>query len=339
MNATVRKPDVPVKIRIVYSLYYLSLYLMNIVSLCSCNVFMRHQVSDIIDKTEELTNMFMMEVDTNVAYRKMRSFVVFEVALLVFVNGVTTMIYVYVMYDASALSILVPVLESLGCMCNSLMITQFVSLVMLLRHICKCMNRDLRSCCDILEDSSRYSITRSHPGGVATFRPAASLRNQIHGLRIAYSRLCTVTRFVASYYGLPNLLGASWLFMSIVSILYTTLYLFTNGAHPKGTAERYSDISCSVSWCIYCGILITAMAMSCHLVGDETAKMMFHTQKLLLHTDLGKETGKELKKFCSQLKYLKLEFTAFGFFTLNLPFLNAFISTCFVYFVIMFQLK
>lgn len=62
-------------------------------------------------------------------------------------------------------------------------------------------------------------------------------------------------------------------------------------------------------------------------------------KNLLLHRDIGKETKNELKTFCSQVKYLKLELTACDFFAFNLPFMNSFISMCFAYFVIMFQLK
>lgn len=285
-----------------------------------------------------------MRVDRNVTYKKMKKFVLFETIVSLLFNGVIDVTYVYFKYNSSILMTLSLVFESLACMCNSLIVLQYVSLAMFLRHICNCINNDLEICYDMCEDFCTYSIIRSHPGRAGTFRlprmkQDVSLRNKVHYLRVVYSRLSVVIRLLNSYYGLSILMIVSWLFTSIVSVLYSTIFIFTDSTYTETAFERYANASGSLSWCIYCGILMAMITTSCHLVGDETDNTMFHIQNLLLHHGTGNETEKELKIFCSQVKYLKLELTACGFFTLNLPLLKSFISVCFAYFVIMFQLK
>lgn len=342
---TVRGNETPVKIRIVYVMYYLTLHLTNIVFLCVCSIFKRRQIPQIFRQIEELGNMFMIKVDRNVMYyNSMRKFVMFETAFLLY-QIATSSIYVcvYVMYDSSVLTCLLSAVESLGCTFNSLMIIQFMSVIMISRHICKCINHELEICCDMIENSSRYSI-KSRTGGVSISRSLdmkifSCIRNHIHGLRLVYSRLNTVTRLVNAYYGPPILLGVSWLFMGVVSVLYATLYFFIYVSYTDNNFIRYANISVAVSFCIYCAILMAILTATCHIVGSETETTVFHIQKILLHRNLGKQTENELKKFCSQVIHLKLDTSACGLFKLNLPFLNNFINTVFAYFIIMFQLK
>jgi hypothetical protein len=344
INYVVNDSEIPVKTIIAYTLYYLSLYLMNIISLCLCNIFNRHQIPKIIDKIEQIRNMFTTKLDKNVVYKRMRRFVLFETIVLLLCSSVMLIWSVYVTHNASILNRVLDTIEILGSISNSVMIIQFVSVVMFLWHTCKCISNEVRICCDIIEDCYRYSTIRPYPGGVSVFRKhnvkiADHLWNQIHGLRIAYSRLCTVTRNVSSYYGFPILLSISWLFTHIVTVLYSALFSFIYNSNTDNALLRHSIFFLFLLYCIYCGILIIIITTSCHLVGNETDNCMLHVQKLLLQHGLGNEIDEELKQFCCQLNYLKLKFSACGLFTLNLQFLNSFFSTSFAYFVITFQWK
>lgn len=344
---TVRRKEIPVKITIVCLLYYLSLHFTNIISLCVCSIFRRRHISQIVHKIDELRNAFIIKMDRNILCKRVRNFVMFEtIFLLLYI--VTNIIYVYVnvMNDPSVLKCFMFLLESLGCTFNSLLIIQFVNVITISRHICKCINHELEICCDMIEDSFRCSIIRSHIRGVSIFRsldvkvkPFGRLRNYIHGLRIVYSRLNSVTRLINAYFALPILLGISWLFMSVVSVLYATLYFFVYISYTDNSFIRYGSISVDVSFCIYCGILMAMLTTTCHIVGSETEKTIFLVQKILLYPDLGKQTENEFKKFCSQLIHLKLEISACGLFELNLSFFNNFTNKFFAYFIIMFQLK
>jgi hypothetical protein len=216
-----------------------------------------------------------MKLGTNVVYKRMRRFALSEKIVLLLFNGVVNVLYVYFMYDSSILMTLLPILESLGCPCNSLIIIQFVSIVMFLNYIFNFINHDLGNCYDVFEDSCRYAAIKSHTGGVSTFRSpgmklAGFLRNKVHDLRIPYSRLSSVMCLVNSYYEFSILLVVSWLFATVVSVLYVTLFFFVNGTYTDNGAQGYSNISGSVSWCIYCGILMAMITTLCHLVSNET---------------------------------------------------------------------
>jgi hypothetical protein len=138
-----------------------------------------------------------------------------------------------------------------------------------------------------------------------------SWREIIFGVReqkVEYhcSRLCTVTRMISSYYGFPILLSVSLLFMSTVLVLYSILCFTIYSSYTDSILERYVNLSQSIWYYIYCGILMIIITMSCHLVGSETDNIMLHIEMLLLHHDLRNETEKELKQFCFQLNCLKL---------------------------------
>lgn len=344
INTIVHNTESSLKIIIIHTLYYLSLYSMNITSLCVCNIFNRRQIAEIIEQIEQIRNIFITKVDTNVVYKRVGNFVLFETLVLLLINSVMLMTYAYFTQNSSVLTSYFAAFELLVSMSNSVMIIQFVNFVMLLRHTCNCIGKEVGLCCETIEDRYRYSTIRSYPGGVSVFRSpsvkiADYLWNQIHDLRIAYSKLRTVTSKVNSYYGFPILLSVSWLFMSIVLVLSSTLLTFIYSSNTDSTFERYSNFCHSIWHCIYCGILIIIVTMSCHLVGNETENIMIQVQKLLLKQDLGNEIEKELKQFCCQLNYLKFEFSACGLFTLNLQFLNSFLSMSLAYFVITFQWK
>ncbi|KDR10656.1 hypothetical protein L798_14333 [Zootermopsis nevadensis] len=344
INFIVQDSDIPDNIAIASVLYYLSLHFTSIIYLCLCNIFRRRNLPLIIDKIEELCNIFTMKVDTNLVYKRMKWFVIFETTVLLLINGTVNAIYLYSEYDSSILETFWLIVEVIGSLCNSLIIIQFVSIVMLLKYILKCINHELGYCYDVLKDSCRYSIIRIQPGGLKTFRSPgtkliSSLCNKVHGLRITYSRLSAVISLVNSYYGFTILMLVSWLFITIVTVLYDALLLFFDSEHTDNLIEYYYDVFDALSLCIYSVILMAVITTSCHLISDETEDTIFHIQNLLLCRDIGKETEKELTIFCSQVKYSKLELTACDLFKLNLPFMKSFISACFAYFVIVFQLK
>jgi len=69
IDNTLHDTKIRVKITIVYILYYVFLYLTSIISICDCSVFKRRKITVILDKIEELSNMFKMRVDRNVTYK------------------------------------------------------------------------------------------------------------------------------------------------------------------------------------------------------------------------------------------------------------------------------
>jgi hypothetical protein len=113
INVIVHDTEIPVKIIISHILYYLSLYLMNIISLCLCNNFNRRQIPKFIDTIEDVRNICVTKVDTYVVYKRMGRFVLFETIVLLLVNSVMIIMYLYFVHNPSILNRFVSTFETL----------------------------------------------------------------------------------------------------------------------------------------------------------------------------------------------------------------------------------
>ena len=383
----------PGKITIVNVLYTISLYLTSVVSLCLCGVFRRHLISDIIDRLEAIINTFMKAVAKNIVKRTRKLIFLLE-GLILGVSCFVNAVYIYRECEYSLWNCLPPVLETLSCMCNSLLIAQFVILVLILREQYKYINEILVKSA---EDALRLPVATFQTGRprevlsiencllpsrlprnrlsqnneihvksaedalrlpMATFqtgRPRDVLsiencllpsrpprnqlsQNQVFNCRLIMTKVISVSGLTGSYYGFPVLLATFWIFTDIVVVLYS-LFFHLSTRYYKDELTKFVFILEHVMWCVYCAMLITMMALSCHLTSEEANTTMFHVQNILLHQNLGQDTIAELDKFSHQLSNMKNEITASGFFVLNLEFLYGFFGVTLAYFVIMFQLN
>jgi hypothetical protein len=340
------KPGTPGKITILNVLYTISLYLTSVVSLCLCGVFRRHLISDIIDRLEVIINIFMKAVFKKIVKRTRKTIFLLEILIL----GVSCFINALLVYrecDLTLWNCLLPVLESLSCTCNSLLIAQFVTLVLILREQYKYINEILVKSA---EDALRLPMTTfqsGRPREVLSIencllppRPPRNRlsQNQVFNCRLIMTKLFSVSGLTGSYYGIPVLLVIFWIFTNIVVVLYSLFYKLST-SYFQDDLIKFVFILEYVMWCVYCAMLITMMALSCHLTSEEANTTMYHVQNILLLPNLGQDTIAELDKFSYQLSNMKNEITASGFFVLNLQFLYRFFGVTLAYFVIMFQLN
>lgn len=340
------KPGTPVKIIILNVLYTISLYSTSVVSLCLCSVFRRHLISDIIDRIEVINNTFMKAVVKKIVKRTRKTVFLLTV-LILGVNCFINAVYLYRVCDLNLWSCLPPILESLSCMYNSLLIAQFVTLVLILREQYKYINEILVKSA---EDALRLPTTTFQTGKplevlsiekcMLPNRPPRNRlsQKQVFNCRLIMTKLISVSGLTGSYYGFPVLLATFWIFTDIVAILYSLFY-FLSTKYYKDDLTKYVFILEDVMWCVYCAMMVTMIALSCHLTSEEANLTMFHVQNILLHPNLGQDTIAELDKFSHQLSNMKNEITASGFFVLNLEFLYGFFGVTLAYFVIMFQLN
>jgi hypothetical protein len=340
-------PETPIKITTLDIVYTISLNLTCLISLCLCSVFRTHQISEIIDKLELLTSTFMTKLDETTTYRRTKIIILLEIIFVLGVNGYVDTMYVYNSCDLTIWNCVSPVMESLGCVCNSLIIVQFVTLVLILRDKCKYIN-------DILMKSSEDAL--KHPVTMFQTREALEVlcietrtlptiphrnqltRNQVLDCRLILTKLKSVSRLICSYYGFPILLATFWLFINIITVLHSFVF-YESESYNNDDFLKYTIMFDCIMWCIYCAMLMTLMTLACHLASEEPNITMFHVQNLLLSQTLRKETIEELSKFSSQLSKMKIEITACGFFVLNLQFLYGFFGVTVAYFVIMCQLN
>ncbi|PSN50398.1 hypothetical protein C0J52_17040 [Blattella germanica] len=205
------------------------------------------------------------------------------------------------------------------CMCNclnSLMVVNFVSIVLAIREHFKDINKLLTNHND-KDKIRRMKITH-----------LTTLFTEVHGkkdsssyftcrqalnIRLAYMKLFQVQRVVMSCYGVPILFQISCIFFSSVQTFYYAAYLFVETR-------------------------ILANFVSCQKTMDENFEILIRIEGLLLNSNVCIKTKQQLERFSSQLSKLKVDFSVCGLFSLNLPFLFSTLGIIFSYIILMCQI-
>jgi hypothetical protein len=252
------QPGTPVKITILNVLYTISFYLTSVVSLCLCGVFRRQLISDITDRLEVIINTFMKAVIKKIVKRVTKTTFLLEVLILgvsCFVNA----LYICSECDFTLWNCLPPILESLSCTCNSLLITQFVILVLILREQYKYINEILVK---YAEDALRLPMVTfktGRPQEVLSIEncllPSRLSRNrlsqiQVFNCRLIMTKLISVPGLIGSYYGFPVLLATFWIFTNVVVVLYSFFYDISTRYYEDDLTKCVFILE-YVMWCVY----------------------------------------------------------------------------------------
>jgi hypothetical protein len=86
-------------------------------------------------------------------------------------------------------------------------------------------------------------------------------------------------------------------------------------------------------------VIFFKVTFFCHTATKETRSSRILVQKLLLEANCSNECVKELKMFSLQLQVMTIEYTACGWFSLNLSLFAGVISMIASYIIIMVQTK
>jgi len=112
-----------------------------------------------------------------------------------------------------------------------------------------------------------------------------------------------------------------------VFCLYEVLISFNNWAGE--------DITHGIAFMV----LFFKVTFFCHTATNEARSSRILVEKLLLEGKCRNECVKELKMFSLQLQAMKIEYTACGFFSLNLSLFASVVSAIVSYIIIMVQIK
>ena len=161
----------------------------------------------------------------------------------------------------------------------------------------------------------------------------------MHNLRCVYTILYDLGGLVESAYGFQLLLAMAYIFFSVVK--YFHLVMISNlSSHQGNMSAAHVDgilpFVCVVSIHIANVLWITA---SCNFACREAVRTTTVVNKLLLIQTLSSDVSAELERFSQQLLHSKLQFTAFGFFSLDFTFLYGFVGGATTYIVILLQLQ
>jgi hypothetical protein len=92
-------------------------------------------------------------------------------------------------------------------------------------------------------------------------------------------------------------------------------------------------------WAVFASVFLFMICIACHETSEEAAMSVSHVHSLLLNPCLNSDVSKEFQLFSTQLTHLKIEFSACGFFAINLPFFFSTIGVICTYVIFFCQIE
>jgi hypothetical protein len=139
-----------------------------------------------------------------------------------------------------------------------------------------------------------------------------------------------------SYFGIPILFEILTVIVSSVTALYSGVYFLRAG-------HGYIRAGVIAFYMIFYGIqFLTGFAwfvICCHTTSAEANRGVVSIQRIMVCSKVKHETSVELEKLSSQLDKMNVQFTAYGFFSLNLPILCTAIGLILTYILIAVQIN
>ena len=317
-------------------------------------------------------DQILLQESCEVVYRKTRRILLLELSLIFpFLIG----LHFYDLYVwTDGILCILYIVKDLANLSNVIMIIQFINITQFLRHRFRNLNQELAKCCDSkshISDNS-FMMFRSGINGlhIRTTQTASTANNwtdipttlncilpnisvpvsntipddssRIHTLRQAYSDLYDITESVNGIYGYSITFELAYDFVSFVSCLYYALEVISN---VKKTGERnlreeetiMLEVASSLCWVTQTVFRILSITSSCSAAGEEAGRTGTVVHKLLLRQTLPRDTSTELQLFSIQLLNNKVEFSAAGFFPVNLSLAYSMVGAATTYTIILIQ--
>jgi gustatory receptor len=144
-------------------------------------------------------------------------------------------------------------------------------------------------------------------------------------------------------YGYQILFEVAYNFVSFVSYLYYALDTLdakkTLDRAQRGEESVILEVVSSMCWVTLNLVRMISITASCFKASEEARGTSTVVHKLLLRQTLKRDTSAELQLFSMQLLSNKVEFTAGGFFSVNLSLVHSMVGVATTYIIILLQLK
>jgi hypothetical protein len=99
------------------------------------------------------------------------------------------------------------------------------------------------------------------------------------------------------------------------------------------------EVACTLCWITKTVVRILFITASCFAAGEESRRIGTVFHKLLLRQTLLRDTSTEIQLFSIQILNNKVEFSARGFFPVNLSLAYSMVGAATIYIIILFQSK
>lgn len=183
------------------------------------------------------------------------------------------------------------------------------------------------TCAFIQFASSRQRKMQTSNG---TIVPATSARApcnyrqcliRIHRMKHLHVELHSLTQLINFTFGLQIFLAIIWfIVINTLAFHLVAKYISTlSNMHDQIMRNNFQGIL-AILWAIIASVFLFVISVACHETSEEAAMSVSLVHSLLLDPCLISDVSKELHLFSTQLTHLKIEFSACGFFAINLPF-------------------
>jgi hypothetical protein len=330
---------------IALKLYYISSYTSSIVAVVWVSVFKRKRFLEIIENISEVNNkiQYTLQEETNMN-RKVMFNIISEIILLAVFQCTLISHNTYHVAGEPYYIIAIQTIGYVPDICNTIFLFQFLNLVFIVKQRYSHLNNLLniwingtgsKPIC-MKKENERY--IRSHrtvdyvnrtPLYVSSVGNVEGTlkKTDIYSVRLIYSELYDITCVINDTYGVPILANMCWLLTGVLCSLYEGLISF----EVVGIPDAVYTITYSV--------LFFKVTFLCHTATNEARLSRILVQKLLLGGNCRVEYVEELKMFSLQLQEMKIEYTAGGFFSLNLSLFASVVGVIASYTLFMVQMK
>jgi hypothetical protein len=326
-------------------LYCISSYTSSIVAVVWISVIKRRRFLEIIGHISKVDNKICYTPQEGTYMnRKVMFNIILEIILLTAIQCALTSHHIYFMAGEPYYIIVIKIIGYMPDICNTLFLFQYVNLVFIVKQRYSQLNKLLSNWVtvtisgqiNLMEENERFIRTRRtvdqtniiFVSGSNVGKIEGTLeQTDIHLLRQIYSELYDITCLINDSYGFPILANLCWLLVGILCAIYEALISFE--------VLGVEDITYTISY----SVLFFKVMYFCHTAENESRSSGILVQKLLLGGNSRNECVNVLKMFSDQLQVMKIDYTACGFFSLNLSLFASVFSVIASYIVIMVQLK
>ena len=329
-------------------------------------VFNRRKMEILIMNFTAIDQILLKE-NCDGVYRKTRRILLLELSLFL---SLLIGFYCYHLYVwADGKSYIFYIAKDLANLSNVIMVIQYINIMQFLRHRFRNLNQQLAKCCDSKLGTSDQSLIKFRSGinrlHITTTQTAITANNltdipttlnyilpdisvpmsntgpdevtRIHTLRQTYSDLYDITESINGIYGYHITLELAYDFVTFVSCLYYATELISNA---RGIGDgNLLRVASNLCWVTQTFVRILSITSSSFAAGEEARRTGTVVHKLLLRQSLLRDTSAELQLFSVQLLNNKVEFSAGGFFPVNLSLAYSMVGAATTYIIILIQFK
>lgn len=344
--------SIPEKMKVTQILNYIFLRLTNIVILIMRTYFNKRSIMRIFRKLKNVDNIIDRRSRLDI-YTRTRLSLSRQTIILFSVLILSHSCNYYIVYNGENESLLQTSVDNLSYTLNIAMVLQYVTLLRMLSQRYKYVNKIIREYSETegtvvqtslktynRPNSSSVNIFCNEKYNLSTPTPpyVKSETCDIHILRLAYIDLYDTVTLVNSHFGFSILLLIISLVIVCVTSFYFGLYFFNSSAFV-GDFTRHLKTCMLVFWTLVYALPFVWLIISCDNTTQEANRGKVYIQRTTACPNMKYGTLLQLQTLSNQLRDMKVEFTACGFFVLNLSLLGTIICGILTYILIMIQLE